>query len=588
MSGSNPFRHRKPAAAQPAPQLHHHSPLSAQDEHPSHSPPANHSPRIYDEAPSRPSPRQKTVRIASPPVPTQPLFHPSPGDHQAPANTRIPFPRHGTHRGSPPPPSRDDSSGSEDDSTTDPFNPDASGNEHYGAIDNKYGRGGPERESGVRGAGHEEEQALSASYGAEPTVFPRGQGAATSRGSDESNTSSRSASKGKRATMDVDAFTRMLMTGDTGGGKESVPATTQQPKNGPPISDSSSNTDAGSASKQPVFDRQHIPQAETPRTSHDLTTAEADEERRKLAALTKPPERQKPPPPKTRHGKPIKPNNTNQTSPLANPAPITSPGHRTTSPASISSPPLAQQPGSDANRPLPQPPVDNPCPSMSIKDAQEGTENPASLPQPQQKRPPTPPISRRHSQMKSNKTGISRNNSARLSLPPGINNLNPPSSHNSSPLKTPPPPPSRRKDRESSTFSSSDTPTPQEQPQSSVRRSSSTKEDSSDKSSLRSVETVSMISNKRASHGPPRPPPPRRGGGSRASLDDSRPVLPAGAEAANQVPRTTGMGTMNDDKQSPPITSAPSHATDILADLSRLQKEVDDLRGRYEGKKPGE
>jgi hypothetical protein len=30
----------------------------------------------------------------------------------------------------------------------------------------------------------------------------------------------------------------------------------------------------------------------------------------------------------------------------------------------------------------------------------------------------------------------------------------------------------------------------------------------------------------------------------------------------------------------------PSGAADVLADLSRLQKEVDDLRGQYEGWKP--
>jgi hypothetical protein len=29
----------------------------------------------------------------------------------------------------------------------------------------------------------------------------------------------------------------------------------------------------------------------------------------------------------------------------------------------------------------------------------------------------------------------------------------------------------------------------------------------------------------------------------------------------------------------------PSSAADVLADLSRLQKEVDDLRGQYEGRK---
>lgn len=97
------------------------------------------------------------------------------------------------------------------------------------------------------------------------------------------------------------------------------------------------------------------------------------------------------------------------------------------------------------------------------------------------------------------------------------------------------------------------------------------------------MEAISTTSNNRDSQGPPRPPPPRRGGGSRASLDETRtPVLLGTADSP-----TTRMekGTQYSKLESPG-TPLQSHAVDILADLSRLQKEVDDLRGRYEGRKP--
>lgn len=78
--------------------------------------------------------------------------------------------------------------------------------------------------------------------------------------------------------------------------------------------------------------------------------------------------------------------------------------------------------------------------------------------------------------------------------------------------------------------------------------------------------TPAMKAAKRASYvnslaaSAPPPPPPRRVRG-----------------ASNNSSDTTA-------KQEEFIPN-PSNASDILADLSRLQKEVDDLRGHYEGRK---
>ncbi|KLJ08291.1 hypothetical protein EMPG_16276 [Blastomyces silverae] len=604
MSGSNPFRHKKKPTSindQTAPQqLHQPLQASSISVHSNHS---NHSAavdpaaaRTHGEGPSQPSHRQKSVRIASPPVATQPSVHLSAGDHPSPASNRASILHHGTHRGSPPPPSVEESSGSEDDSAGDPFNPDASGSDNEDYRDIGQGRRVEEGKTEVIGLGLEEAQRASREpYGAERAVITLGLDPNTSRS--DSMTPLPSATKGKRETMDVDAFTRMLMTGKTGGaGKEPVSAARQplQPTQGPAISDSSSNTDTGSTSKRPIFEPRNLPRIETPRTSHELSTSEADDERRKLAAaLPKPAERPKPPPPKTRRGKPINPN-TGQTSPLVGLASFTSPNHRSASPASLSSRSFTEQESGDVNKPLPHPPVDNSFLSVSPEQASQDSENLSPLPH--QKRPPTPPLARRHSQMKPSNPRLSRNNSARHSMPPTniINNSTTASSiHSPSPLKSPPPPPSRRKDRESSAFSSSDTPPllPHERRQASSRPRSDSRDDTSDKSSLRSVETASTISNKRASqHGPPRPPPPRRGGGSRASLDESRPVLLGATDSSTaridmKDAEDAKSGAPGIPSQSQSQSQSQSHAVDILADLTRLQKEVDDLRGRYSGRK---
>ncbi|EDN03390.1 predicted protein [Histoplasma mississippiense (nom. inval.)] len=307
--------------------------------------------------PSRPSQRQKTVRIASPPVPTQPPLHPSAGDHSSPASYRSPFPHRGTHLGSPPPPSRGESSGSDEESEGDPFSPDASGSDNGEYKDNGDGRRVTEGKPGVIGLGFDGAQRGSKeSYRAEPPAQPDGHDPGTSLGIEDSMTPSHLATKGKRATMDVDTFTRMLLTGETGEvGKESGPAAQKllQPNQGPPISDSSSNTDTGSASKQPIFETLHLPRIDTPRTSHELSTSEADDERPKLSNLPSPAERQKPLPPKTRRGKLINPN-TGQTSPLAGLTSITSPKQRSASPASLSSRSSPNRESGDLNKPFPQ------------------------------------------------------------------------------------------------------------------------------------------------------------------------------------------------------------------------------------------
>jgi hypothetical protein len=65
---------------------------------------------------------------------------------------------------------------------------------------------------------------------------------------------------------------------------------------------------------------------------------------------------------------------------------------------------------------------------------------------------------------------------------------------------------------------------------------------------------------------PPPPPPRRNRVSSSHSNSRSQSTQEKQAEDEDFIPR-------------------PSNANDILADLSRLQKEVDDLRGHYESRK---
>jgi hypothetical protein len=201
----------------------------------------------------------------------------------------------------------------------------------------------------------------------------------------------------------------------------------------------------------------------------------------------------------------------------------------------------------------------------------------------QSKRPPTPPLTRRHSQMRPNTNQhYIAEKPNRLSLPP--KSLN---SHVQVPLspgngtKTPPRPPSRRVERPVSGIQGE---TAISQLKSSFSQSELTLSDqlSVDKHISQAPATSSPPSRtpsiKQSIPGtttttgmlPPPPPPPRR---LRASSKSSSTTV-----------------SVSIDKPDAPTTEqedihSSSHAQDILADLSRLQREVDDLRVHYEGRK---
>ncbi|CAK7210245.1 hypothetical protein SBRCBS47491_000711 [Sporothrix bragantina] len=171
------------------------------------------------------------------------------------------------------------------------------------------------------------------------------------------------ASAGK-APMDVDAFRRLLMTGQ---GPAPPPARAS-------TADAGSVTDASSTSKHSVFEAPPAAQEATPRTSHEIS--ENDDDRSGLAhgALPAPAQRQtqrkKPPPPSSRHGKLIKAQPNEKEAKEAKPTKEAAGNDEIAS--SLPSPPPAS---SDVNKPLPPPPArrttddDNTLDSIFDRDA---------------------------------------------------------------------------------------------------------------------------------------------------------------------------------------------------------------------------
>ncbi|EFX03373.1 hypothetical protein CMQ_5423 [Grosmannia clavigera kw1407] len=149
-----------------------------------------------------------------------------------------------------------------------------------------------------------------------------------------------------KAPLNVDAFRRLLMTGQADGSGTGV---------GAAGTDLGSFTDASSTSKHSTFDTAHIPW-DSPRSSHEISGAEDDRSRFVQGPHTTPSQRQtprkKPPPPSSRHGKLISSTHNVKEAADEVAAAMTSP-HRRTSGGSI----RPSSSSSDMNKPLPVPPI---------------------------------------------------------------------------------------------------------------------------------------------------------------------------------------------------------------------------------------
>ncbi|KAK3346729.1 hypothetical protein B0T25DRAFT_286508 [Lasiosphaeria hispida] len=227
---------------------------------------------------------------------------------------------------------------------------------------------------------------------------------------------------GIRGTLDVNAFRRLLLTGQSGGqGAPQAAASTPTPAaasaSAPsavhltiPAGDGASTTDTSSISRQSIFDATYPPVQDTPRTSHEISEPEADDDRHGLIGSSRPKVqtpttlRKKPPPPSSRHGKLIKVELKSKDSPL--PEGSTRPtsssslssqtGRAPTSPLAL---PSAQEPSPlEINKPLP--PAPQQAPPGDENDSIFDREAAGKVPEPEIEasaetlpapRPPTPP-----------------------------------------------------------------------------------------------------------------------------------------------------------------------------------------------------
>ncbi|KAJ5116441.1 hypothetical protein N7456_000789 [Penicillium angulare] len=317
------------------------------------------------------------------------------------------------------------------------------------------------------------------------------------------------------------------------------------------LTESSSDEDTSSAVNRSVGDPQHYKQSA------------------RLSSYGNK-DKKPPPPPKSHHGKRINTASSTTTTGSAQSLPAR-PTHRSSfhssSPESFTSSHKASTPNASSAQRL----APDYFAYQSENQAAVASNGSLSRSDSQHKRPPTPPLSRRHSQMHRSKSSQSKSSASRLTL----SSVDSESNDGSQP---PSPGPSTRSVASSLSRDRKRVSMP---PPSSgdFHPTVISPAGTSDHLSPPNSSQTSLPGRRASSYGnlatgssfvaPPPPPPPRRARDSSARSHEGRPV--------SQMITT----------QEEPLPQ-PSNAIDILADLSRLQKEVDDLRGHYESRKVSE
>ena len=396
--------------------------------------------------------------------------------------------------------------------------------------------------------------------------------------------------KTTRPHYDVDDFKKLLLTGEKSvfGANAAAPppVSVQNPAH---VGDSSSNTDTSSISRQSIFESVSGPLQESPRTSHESIPS-GDERQRLVGSITTTSEKMKPSTPRHRHGKLVRPN-APQTVSFEDPT--------LSFPDSVMS---AMAPG-DRSMPRTADDIDKPLPPLSpppstqpstqnhiesadndMRDSYLESEDAPSSTTVQKRSPPTPPLSRRHSQLRAKLFTSSPDRSTPITEEASTG----PVPLSQSPLtaspKAPPPPPPRRaglvRENSSSSVSTSTSLTPMSDQSNTADVSTrSTKarphNRSPSVSSLKRPNQTQYIPISPSMAPPPPPPPPRRRGSSQSSYTPSR----LSGNYTERLRSDSGASSVSHLA----ITSiGPSGAEkkDVMADLSALQREVDELRGK--------
>ncbi|MCJ1295284.1 hypothetical protein MMC34_006846 [Xylographa carneopallida] len=476
-------------------------------------------------------------------------------------------------------------------------------------------------------------------------VPPRDTNSFDEDGEGRPGASRKSSTLSMRAPLGMDAFTRLLMTGDA---DSSASTPSILPLQGI-LGDSSSNTDTSSSSRQSIVESQTGSHVETPRTSHE-SSPESEELQmslqwsvRKFSSMpdTSSSPRQYNNPATKSQSSPYARDAAILKSPVELPAEM--PVTPTRQPTSIS-----PKVSTDLNKPLPPPPTSiisvtgASLLGLSLSDNKDYESSTRELPH-RARVAPTPPLARRHSQLRSKQTGPSTGRSAPIieeTLPAATA---PSTSQSAPPTKPPAPPPPRRRntDRNSLTLDPPnipELPSPPLHPRPPTKPSPTAEKPRpplppARTSSVSKGQTTDRPLVERASPSATMapPPPPRRRGSSASGYSLRRPsseIPPVTEEESSAVTATTSSSAITTHVKVPisktagnpgvkvPAPAAnentPANATapatspkdiaalqssadviskaaaaggngDVLADLSRLQQEVDALRGRYEG-----
>lgn len=395
---------------------------------------------------------------------------------------------------------------------------------------------------------------------------------------------------------DVNEFKRLLLTGDKGASKPNPASAPTVIFGQPPGGDSSSNTDASSVSRQSIFEPIATVHHESPRSSQE----NSDIEKQSLGMASElKTTKSKPSAPKHRHGK-LVPTSGPQTVSFEDPSLSTRrlDGAR---PRAESRDDLTSSDSfgdkHKASPSLPSSPVSTSFGSRGYGAHIEPTAEPKDLQANliQQKKPaPAPPPTRRSRPM-----SISSINSGR-SVPLSEEVTAEPMQMSSSPSNRPPnapaPPPPRRSKSfrgdssvSTPTFSSVDggsqqsVPTDQSPPPSQKPSTPVPSKQSPSILASRGPNRTSPASMSPAM-APPPPPPPRRRGSSQSSNNYTPSRLSGTYSMPNTERHRSDSGASSISQL--PMKTIPVNSEnrleqdDVMADLTALQREVDELRGK--------
>ncbi|KAK4938831.1 hypothetical protein LTR66_015058, partial [Elasticomyces elasticus] len=258
--------------------------------------------------------------------------------------------------------------------------------------------------------------------------------------------------------LDVDSFTRLLMTGKASPAVQTT-SSFALPAPPPKVHDSSSSTDTSSISRQSLFELVHDLPPESPRSSFEHSPSEDDEHSSLVGEPKK--AKSKPPPPTHRHGKAVGPRAPQTVSfadftPsfLSSPRSLVGPRPQTPPLQGISSPASPRTP-TDLNKPLPAPPPASTSPE-TVPPVPEKDTTPAPSIDPssdvpgianQKRAPPPPPSARRQTRASAGKTRARSSSSltqSSVAEEPYETPELPAHSEAASSKTRPPPPPARR------------------------------------------------------------------------------------------------------------------------------------------------